>query len=121
MCIRDRIDADAAIFGNGFGIDVARRVRSIVNYLGTRIKILSLTGKGNSCKFAVGAFPIEDAHRIQTGCMGAEGPSNPIDGSVLTNDAALRVHVVHILRPVFNRRISQSGFIANKKFNTAGV
>ncbi len=45
---------------------------------------------------------------------GAEGPSNPIDGSVLTNDAALRVHVVHILRPVFNRRISQSGFIANK-------
>lgn len=85
-----------------------------MNYLGTRIKILSLTGKGNSCKFAVGAFPIEDAHRIQTGCMGAEGPSNPIDGSVLTNDAALRVHVVHILRPVFNRRISQSGFIANK-------
>ena len=50
------IDADAAALADGFRIDVARRVRCVVDDFRTRIEVLALAGKGDACEFAVCAF-----------------------------------------------------------------
>ena len=53
--------------------------------------------------------------------MGPEGARNPVDAAVLTDDGPLGVEVVHVLGPVFNRRIGQLSVVADEQFDAAGV
>ena len=53
--------------------------------------------------------------------MGAEGAGDPLDRAALFHQRTLGIQVVHVLRPVFNRRIPQRCIFANIQFHTASV
>ncbi len=89
--------------------------------LGTRIEILSLTGKGYAREFAVCPFSLEDTHRIETGRMGSKGTGDPVDGPVLADNGPFRIEVVHIFGPVFDCRIGQRSIVTYEEFDAAGM
>jgi hypothetical protein len=53
--------------------------------------------------------------------MGTERTGHPLDGAALFDQRALGVEIVHIFRPVLNRRIAQMRVLRDVQFHTARV
>ena len=53
--------------------------------------------------------------------MAAERPADPLDGAALLHHGALRVEVVHVLRPVLDRGIAQGRALAHEQLHGSGV
>ena len=110
---------DTAALGNRTGIDNAGGFRCIMHNLAACIKILAVTGKGYAGKFAMRAGAVQNTHRIEIGNVRTEGAGNPFNSTALFNQGTLGIKVIHILRPVFNRRITQLSIFADKQLNAA--
>ena len=110
---------DAAALGNRACVDNAGSFRCIVHNLAACIQVLAVTGKGYAGKFTVRAGAVQNTHRIEIGNMRTEGTGNPFNSTALFNQSTLGIKVIHILRPVFNRRITQLSIFADKQLNAA--
>ena len=53
--------------------------------------------------------------------MAAERPADPFHGAALLHHGALRVEVVHVLRPVLDRGVAQGRALAHEQLHGAGV
>ena len=120
---RDRAPegADAAALGDRLRVDMRGGVRRVVYDLGARVEILSLTRKGDAREFRGRAAAVQNAHRVEIGHMRAKAARNPFDAPALFDQCALRVEIIHILGPVFDRRIAQLRALSDIELHAARV
>ena len=83
--------ADTAVFGNGLGINIRRRIRCAVNHLGSCIQVLALSCERDTCEFHAVTFSLQDTHRVQIGNMRTEGTGHPLDGTAFFYNRALGI------------------------------
>lgn len=112
---------DAAALGDALGLDGRRGLGRVEHDFAAGVEVLAGTGKGDAGKARASAAAVEHAHGVEVAHVAAEGAADPLDVAVLVHARTLGVEVVHVLRPVFDGRVTQVRALAHKELDGTGM
>ena len=115
------VGADAAVLRERLRRDKRRCVLADMDHTRAGVEVLSLSCKCNACVLAVSALSLEDGRRIEIGHMGAERAGNPLHAASLLDECALRIEVIHVLRPVLDGRVAETCIFLHIELDAARV
>src|SRR3954451_20226426 len=110
-----------AAAGDRLGDDGARGVRCAVHHLGARVLVLALAGEGDGQRLALGVLAHQVDRRVLHRHLGADVAVDPLHGGALLAGGALGDEVVHVVRPVLDRRVPAAGVLLDDDLDDGRV
>ena len=112
---------DAAVLGDGLGVDRGGGVRAVQDDLAAGVEVLRGAREGDAGELAAAAVAREDGGGVEVAHVAAEGARDPLHLGVGADGRALGVEVVHVLGPVLDRGVAQTSAVLHEELDGTGV
>ncbi len=110
-----------AAAGDRLRDDRGRRVRRGVDHLRAGVLVLALAGEGDRQRLALGVLAEQVDGRVLHRDLGADVAVDPLHRRALVRRGPLGDEVVHVVRPVLDRRVPDAGVLLHDDLDDGRV